>query len=164
MTIRLRTPSTVTMKALEVMVMAVMTWSGGWRASISVSIVLFPGTTLSGLENTERYFVGSASADKIWAVLTTEERARFTRAVQDPDSELAKTLLTSPDLAEDIPAPWWMTLPSTPQASGAPTMRHARPPDVMAIPEALLTASRSPPHTPAFPLAYNLVAILWVPS
>ena len=64
--------------------------------------------TLSGLENTEQCFVGSASADKIWAVLTTEERTRFTRAVQDSDSELAKTILTSPDLAEDIPAPWWM--------------------------------------------------------
>jgi hypothetical protein len=34
----------------------------------------------------------------------------------------------------------------------------------MAIPEALLTTSTSPSHTPAFPLAYNLVAILWVPS
>jgi hypothetical protein len=120
--------------------------------------------TLSGLENTEQCSVGSASADKIWAVLTTEERTRFTRAVQDPDSELAKTILTSPDLAEDIPAPWWTTLPSTPQASGAPTLRPARLPDVMAIPEALLTASTSPPNTPAFPLAYNLVAILCVPS
>lgn len=104
--------------------------------------------------------VGSASADKIWAVLTPEERTRFTRAVQDPGSELAKTLLTSPDLAEDIHAPWWVTLPSTPQAN-APVSCPARPPDVMTIPEALLTASASPSHTPpTFPLAYNLVAIL----
>jgi hypothetical protein len=106
--------------------------------------------------------VGSASADKIWSVLTPEERARFTRAVQDPSSELAKTLLTSPDLAEDIHAPWWVTLPSTAQAN-APVSRPARPPDVIAIPEALLKASASPSHAPpAFPLAYNLVAILWV--
>lgn len=106
--------------------------------------------------------VGSASADKIWSVLTPEERTRFTRAVQDPGSELAKTLLSSPDLAEDIHAPWWVTLPSTPQAN-APVSRPAHPPDVMAIPEALLTTSASPSHpTPAFPLAYNLVAILWV--
>jgi len=104
--------------------------------------------------------LGSASADKLWAVLSPEERARFTRAVQEPGSELAKTLLTSPDLAEDIHAPWWVTLPSTPQAN-APVSRPARPPDVMAIPEALLTASASPSHDhPAFPLAYNLVAIL----
>jgi len=104
--------------------------------------------------------VGSASADKIWAALTSEERARFTRAVRDPGSELAKTLLTSPDLAEDIHAPWWVTLPSTPQAN-APVSRPARPPDVMAIPETFLTASASPSHVPpAFPLAYNLVAIL----
>ena len=108
--------------------------------------------------------VGSASADKIWSVLTPEERTRFTRAVQDPSSELAKTLLTSPDLAEDIHAPWWVTLPSTPQAN-APVSRPARPPDVMAIPETLLTTSTSASSShpaPAFPLAYNLVAILWV--
>ena len=109
--------------------------------------------------------IGSASsADKIWAVLTPEERARFTRAVKDPGSELAKTLLTSPDLAEDIPAPWWVTPPSTPQAN-APVSRPERPPDIMAIPEAFLTDSTSLSHAPpAFPLAYNLVAILWVPS
>jgi hypothetical protein len=113
-------------------------------------------------EHRTTLIVGSASADKIWAVLTPEERTRFTRAVQDPGSELAKTLLTSPDLAEDIHAPWWVTLPSTPQAN-APVSYPARPPDVMTIPEALLTASASPSHTPpAFPLAYNLVAILWV--
>ena len=108
------------------------------------------------------HIAGSASEDKIWAVLTPEERARFTQAVQDPGSELAKTLLTSPDLAEDIDAPWWVTLPNTPQAN-APVSRPARPPDVMAIPEALLTDSASPSHDPpAFPLVYNLVAILWV--
>lgn len=113
-------------------------------------------------EHRTTLIVGSASADNIWAVLTTEERARFTRAVQDPGSELAKTLLASPDLAEDIPAPWWVTLPSTPQTN-APVSRLARPPDVMAIPEVLLTASASPSHAPpTFPLAYNLVAILWV--
>lgn len=82
--------------------------------------------------------------------------------MQDPGSELAKTLLTSPDLAEDISAPWWVTSPSTPQVN-APVSRAARAPNVMAVPEAMLTASASPSHAPlAFPLAYNLVAILWV--
>ncbi|KAH9962331.1 hypothetical protein BJV74DRAFT_880037 [Russula compacta] len=103
----------------------------------------------------------SASADKIWAALTPEERARFTRAVQDPASELAKTLLASPDLADDIPTPWWMALSSTPQLN-APVSRPTRqPPDIVVIPEALLaapTSSSSP--APAFPLAYNLVTIL----
>ena len=108
---------------------------------------------------TRDHIAGSASADKIWAALSPEERTRFTRAVQDPGSELAKTLLTSPELVEDIPAPWWVTLPSTPQAN-APTSCPAPPPDVMTIPEALLTASTSPSHPPAFPLAYNLVVIL----
>ena len=103
--------------------------------------------------------VGSASADNIWAVLTAEERARFTRAVQDPASELAKTLLASPDIADDVPTPWWEASSSTPQAH-APPSHPARVPDVMAIPEALLVAPTPSPPTPAFPLAYNLVAIL----
>ncbi len=103
--------------------------------------------------------VGSASADNIWAVLTPEERARFTRAVQDPASELAKTLLASPDIADDVPTPWWEASSSTPQAH-VPPSHPARVPDVMAIPEALLVAPTPSPPTPAFPLAYNLVAIL----
>jgi hypothetical protein len=103
--------------------------------------------------------VGSASADNIWAVLTPEERARFTHAVQDPASELAKTLLASPDIADDVPTPWWEASSSTPRAH-APPSHPARLPDVMAIPEALLVAPTPSPPTPAFPLAYNLVAIL----
>jgi hypothetical protein len=102
--------------------------------------------------------VESASADSIWAALTPEERARFTRAVQDPASVLAQTLLTSPDLVDDIPAPWWLPSSSTPPAN-APASRPARP-DVMPIPEALLAAPTLPPPAQAFPLAYNLVAIL----
>ncbi|KAI0256566.1 hypothetical protein BJV78DRAFT_289878 [Lactifluus subvellereus] len=101
----------------------------------------------------------SASADRIWAALTPEERARFTRAVQDPASELAQTLLTSPDLVDDIPAPWWLPSSITPPVN-APAFRPAQPPDVMAIPEALLAAPTPPPPAQAFPLAYNLVAIL----
>jgi hypothetical protein len=101
----------------------------------------------------------SASADKIWAALTPEERARFTRAVQDPASELAKTLLTKLDLADDVPTPWWVASSSTLQAN-APASRPTLPPEAMAIPESLLAAPTSP--SPTFPLAYNLVAILWV--
>ncbi len=59
------------------------------------------------------------------------------------NSGLAKTVLISPDLAEDIPAPWWTT--PTPHW---PTSRPARLP---------------PPTTPApaFPLAYNLYTRLF---
>lgn len=103
--------------------------------------------------------VGSASADQIWAVLTPEERAHFTRVVQDPTSELAKTLLASPDIANEMITPWWVASLSTRQAH-VPASCPARPPDVMAIPELLLTAPTPSPPAPAFPLAYNLVAIL----
>jgi len=101
----------------------------------------------------------SASADKIWAALTPEERARFTRAVQDPTSELAKTLLTKLDLADDVPTPWWVAPSSTLQAN-APASRPTLPPEVVAIPESLLAAPTSSSPAPTFPLAYNLVAIL----
>ncbi|KAI9459657.1 hypothetical protein BJY52DRAFT_354098 [Lactarius psammicola] len=102
----------------------------------------------------------SASADKIWAALNPEERSRFTRAVQDPTTELAKTLLTSPDLADDIPAPWWTSSSTTPP-DNAPAPRPAQPPDLITISKSLLAAPTPPsPSGPAFPLAYNLVAIL----
>ena len=103
--------------------------------------------------------VESASADSIWAALTPEERARFTRAVQDPASVLAQTLLTSPDLVNDIHAPWWSPSSSTLPAN-APAPHPARTPDVMAIPEALLAAPTPPSPAQAFSLAYNLVSIL----
>jgi hypothetical protein len=131
-----------------------MTWSSGWQVLTSVS-----STWSSWPQNQCRTFVESASADRIWAALTPEERARFTRAVQDPDSELVKTLLTSPNLVDDIPAPWWVASSSITTAN-APLSRPAQPPDIMAIPEALLTALTPSPPAPVFPLAYNLVAIL----
>ncbi|KAI0275368.1 hypothetical protein BC834DRAFT_921395 [Gloeopeniophorella convolvens] len=102
----------------------------------------------------------STSVDQIWAALSSEERERFTRALQDPESELAKTLLTSPDLADDIPAPWWTGASMV--SVNAPASRPAQAPDVMVISEALLKAPVPPPPTPAFPLANNLVAILCV--
>ena len=102
---------------------------------------------------------GSASGDQLWAVLTPKERARFTRVVQDPTSELAKTLLASPDISNEVLTPWWVASSSTPQAH-VPASRPARPPDVMAIPEPLLAAPTLSPPALAFPLAYNLIAIL----
>lgn len=114
-----------------------------------------------GDDDLERRLAGidleSASSDKIWAALTPEERARFTSAVRNPASELAKTLLSSPDLADDMPTPWWVALSSTPQPKNAPVSRVTQPPDIMAIPASLLAA---PTSSPVFPLAYNLVAIL----
>jgi hypothetical protein len=115
-----------------------------------------------GRSDDDKYVVESASSDKIWAALTPEERARFTSAVRNPSSELAKTLLSSPDLADDTPTPWWVTLSSTPQAKNALVWRVAQPPDIMVLPASLLATPTSSeyPFTPAFPLAYNLVAIL----
>ncbi|KAN0130040.1 hypothetical protein V8E53_012194 [Lactarius tabidus] len=116
------------------------------------------------VDDLERRLAGvdleSASADNIWAALTPEERSRFTRVIQDPTSELTKTLLTSPDLVDDIPAPWWTSSSKTPPVN-APAPRPARAPELISMPHSL-SVSRTPPSTPApaFPLAYNLVAIL----
>jgi hypothetical protein len=137
------------------MMKAEMTWSSGWQVSTSVSFYLVELAWARVLN----VRVESASADRIWATLTPEERTRFTRAMHDPASELAKTLLASPELVNDMPAPWWVASSTTPPAN-VPTIRPTRPPDIMALPEALLTAPTPPPPAPAFPLAYNLVAIL----
>ena len=153
--IRLRIQKTATMRAET----TVMISNTVWRASTSVSSPVSCVRLASASVYRRTSTVGSASADQIWAVLTPEERARFTRVAQDPTSELAKTLLASPDITDEILSPWWLAPSIMPQAH-VPASRPARPPDVMAIPEPLLTAPTPSPPALAFPLAYNLVTIL----
>ncbi|KAL1702021.1 hypothetical protein EV121DRAFT_210929 [Schizophyllum commune] len=47
----------------------------------------------------------SIPPDELWEMLTPEQRARFMEAVNNPESELARTLLASEQAA--IRPPWW---------------------------------------------------------
>ena len=50
----------------------------------------------------------SASHHALWSILTPDEREKFTRAVENPSSELAQQLLShSEELESKRLAPWW---------------------------------------------------------
>jgi len=40
-------------------------------------------------------------------MLTPEERKKFTRAMENPESQMAQELLASEQLEKDIDDPWW---------------------------------------------------------
>ncbi|KAI9461167.1 hypothetical protein F5148DRAFT_1286684 [Russula earlei] len=84
---------------------------------------------------------------------------RSAPVVASPASELAKTLLNSPDLADDILTPWWVTSSNAPQVN-ASVSGATRLSDLMVIPESLLAAPTISLSAPSFLLAYNLVAIM----
>ncbi|KAI0060636.1 hypothetical protein BV25DRAFT_1827494 [Artomyces pyxidatus] len=100
----------------------------------------------------------NATYDDLWAALTPAERAAFTKAVQDPSSALAQQLLTSPELADETVAPWWEEPSDAAPRSTSPPKKYGHPPEIIAIPPALLAPPL--PDPPSFPLAYNLVATI----
>ncbi|KII87478.1 hypothetical protein PLICRDRAFT_664480 [Plicaturopsis crispa FD-325 SS-3] len=51
--------------------------------------------------------LSAASSDYLWSLLTPDERDKFTRAFDDPSSELAQQLLTSEELERERYEPWW---------------------------------------------------------
>ncbi|KAJ3519340.1 hypothetical protein NMY22_g13251 [Coprinellus aureogranulatus] len=87
----------------------------------------------------------SASSDEIWAMLSPEQREKFLRALQDPNSEIAKELLSSEELRRNIRLPWWEDEDDH-EEEEAPTM--------MTIPVAML---KPVPNRPL--LVYNLAAV-----
>ncbi|RDX50264.1 hypothetical protein OH76DRAFT_1555794 [Lentinus brumalis] len=107
----------------------------------------------------------SASYDELWNALTPAERDKFLRALQDPDSELAKQLLASEVLEREQVEPWWEAQPeltsedsdstSTPQAS---PRRHGTKPSIMPLPDPLIKRSSEASTTGPL-LLYNICAV-----
>lgn len=101
------------------------------------------------------------SSDVLWSMLTPDERSKFVKVFNDPNSDLAQQLLSSERLEKEIQEPWWEapiagedegTFPqncgqSVPRRSGAR-------PDMMKIP-----ASMVKPIPSGHPLVYNMCAI-----
>ncbi|KAF7969456.1 hypothetical protein HWV62_27299 [Athelia sp. TMB] len=94
------------------------------------------------------------STDQLWARLTPEERAKFLKALDNPDSELAQQLLASEELESDRVEPWWdapsIEIDSQPRSK----RRFGSRPIAMALPAAK-------PGTPQVPtmLIYNILAV-----
>jgi len=87
----------------------------------------------------------------MWEMLTQAERRKFAKALEDPSSELAQTLLTSKQLQVEIEQPWWI--------NGAEDLSREveKRPTPIRVPQSMV---KSIP--PGHPLVYNLLAIWWV--
>ncbi|KDR80603.1 hypothetical protein GALMADRAFT_222197 [Galerina marginata CBS 339.88] len=97
----------------------------------------------------------SLSPDALWSMLTPEERKKFTKAFDDPTSELAQQLLSSEQLEKEIQEPWW----EAPTVDDSETIddivrRHGTRPDLMSIPTSMVK-----PIPTGHPLVYNMCAI-----
>jgi len=87
----------------------------------------------------------------MWEMLTQAERRKFAKALEDPLSELAQTLLASKQLQVEIEQPWWI--------NGAEDLSQEveKRPTPIRVPQSMV---KSIP--PGHPLVYNLLAIWWV--
>lgn len=107
----------------------------------------------------------SASYDELWDALTPAEREKFLRAVNDPESELAKQLLASEELEREQIEPWWEAVADVeadahinPPATPSPRKHGSKPP-IMHIPEPLVKQSARAVASGTV-LLYNICA-LW---
>lgn len=97
-------------------------------------------------------FLESASSHALWAILTLEEREKFTRALDNPSSELAQQLLTSEELESERLEPWWEA-PAFEDAT--PHKRYGVKPEMISISFAI------PPMSPTGSrLIYNICVVL----
>ncbi|KAH8832918.1 hypothetical protein DL96DRAFT_1811486 [Flagelloscypha sp. PMI_526] len=95
--------------------------------------------------------IENAPSEALWELLTPEERARFLKAVDDPQSDLAQTLL-----AAQQKIPWWDGNDSLSIAKLS-VADDENMPKLMSIPAELMSASLTSTH----PLpVWNLIAIL----
>lgn len=104
----------------------------------------------------------AASYDDLWTALTPEERERFTKALRDPDSELAQQLLSSEELEKVRVEPWWEApddASAGPSSASFPAQkRYGEKPASMQVPANMAGASHTPGKFPL--LLYNLCAIM----
>jgi hypothetical protein len=97
----------------------------------------------------------SLSPNDLWSILTSEEREKFMKALDNPSSELAQQLLASEELDSEILEPWWEAL-SIDNATGTPSAkRFGAKPEAMPIPSMIPKVS-----TIGSALLYNICA-LW---
>lgn len=96
----------------------------------------------------------SASPHALWAILTPEEREKFTRALDDPSSELAQQLLASEELQSERLAPWWEAPDLDDTTQSIPAKRYGVKPEAVSIPFAVPSTS-----TAGSPLIYNICAV-----
>ncbi|KZP30636.1 hypothetical protein FIBSPDRAFT_814946 [Athelia psychrophila] len=98
----------------------------------------------------------SVQTEQLWEMLTPEERKKFMKALDNPDSELAQQLLASEELESDRMEPWWEapSIDSDSDSQRLPKRRFGVKPAVIVIP----SVNPGTPQTPS-PLIYNILAV-----
>jgi hypothetical protein len=88
----------------------------------------------------------------MWELLTPAERQKFTAALEDPTSDLARTLLGSEYLEAELQGPWF--LEDEIEDRGG---HQSSWPELVRIPQSMIK-----PVPQGQPLIYNLCAIWYV--
>lgn len=92
------------------------------------------------------------SSDAIWSMLSPEERKKFTKAMENPESQLAHELLASEQLEKDMDEPWWETSDGFLDSPNSDHPAISKP-RMLQLPSSMLKA------TPSTHLLYNTCAI-----
>lgn len=99
----------------------------------------------------------TAAPDMLWLRLTPEERRKFLKVIDNPESELAKQLLASEQLEKEIREPWWDS-PAPPEEHGQVDHKTGHKfgtkPGSMSIPKSLVKDTLAGPS-----LVFNMAAI-----
>ncbi|KAF5362166.1 hypothetical protein D9756_002243 [Leucocoprinus leucothites] len=98
----------------------------------------------------------SISSEDMWKMLTSEEREKFVKALEDPISGLAQRLSESEQLEIEIEQPWWIDGVKRLDHEQEPTGHNGKKsrPTPICIPQSMVK-----PVPPGQPLVYNLTAI-----
>ena len=106
----------------------------------------------------------AASYEDIWAALTPTEREKFTKALRDPNSELAQQLLSSEEIEKVRIEPWWEAPGNadeeSPSAAWRAQKRYGKRPAMLEISEHMTRTQPAPGKLPL--LLYNLCAVMYV--
>ncbi|KXN87517.1 Zinc finger HIT domain-containing protein 2 [Leucoagaricus sp. SymC.cos] len=101
----------------------------------------------------------SLTSEEMWEMLTSEERTKFMRGLEDPTSELAQRLLGSAQLDVEIEQPWWtddiesVDFESRTQGGNERRKAKLRPRPIR------ISRSMIKPVPQGHPLVYNMTAI-----
>lgn len=105
--------------------------------------------------------IDSLSPETMWEMLTPAERRKFVKALENPSSELAQTLLASKQLEVEIEQPWWINGVEDfdREHLSQEAKEIERRPTPIRAPQSMVK-----PVPPGHPLVFNLLAIWCVIS
>ncbi|PVG02055.1 hypothetical protein CPB86DRAFT_823272 [Serendipita vermifera] len=100
--------------------------------------------------------INSADTTQLWEVLTPAQKEEFMKAMEDPNSSLARQLLDTLDADENerLSLPWWE---ASPEEEGVMSARHW--PDPISIPLPLIESSDRGWKEGQPNLLYNILAV-----